>query len=172
VNTIALTCLCAIASLIAMFDSALAQGEATDAAEIGDGEYIAMASDCEACHTESGDKRLAGGLPIKSPLGTIYSTNITSSKQYGIGNYSLQQFSDALRRGIRGDGAHLYPAMPYASYAMLTDRDVKALYSYFTKAVPAVDEPPAKTTSLLERAVPQRKALHTRSIEVRRMEPG
>ena len=38
--------------------------------------------------------------------------------------------------------------MPYASYALLTDGDVKALYAYFTKAVHAVDEPPAKTTTL------------------------
>jgi mono/diheme cytochrome c family protein len=147
VNTFALTW-CAFASLIAIFDSALAQGVATDTAEIGHGQYIAIASDCEACHTAPNGKPLAGGLPIKSPLGTIYSTNITPSKQYGIGNYSFQQFSDALRRGIRGDGAHLYPAMPYASYALLTDRDVNALYAYFTKAVPAVDQPPAKTTSL------------------------
>jgi mono/diheme cytochrome c family protein len=147
-STLAITCLCAIASLVAVFDSALAQGAATDAAEIRHGEYIATASDCEACHTAPGGKRLAGGLPIESPLGAIYSTNITPSKQYGIGNYSLQQFSDAVRRGIRGDGAHLYPAMPYASYALLTDEDIKALYAYFTKAIPAVDEPPAKTTSL------------------------
>ena len=147
-NTLALTFLCAIASLIAVFDSALAQGAATDVAEIRHGEYIATASDCEACHTAPGGKRLAGGLPIESPLGTIYSTNITPSKQHGLGNYSLQQFSDALRRGIRGDGAHLYPAMPYASYTLLTNEDVKALYAYFTKAVPAVDEAPAKTTSL------------------------
>ena len=43
---------------------------------------------------------------------------------------------------------HLYPAMPYASYARFTDEDVKALYAHFTKAVPAIDQPPAKTTSL------------------------
>lgn len=48
-----------------------------------------------------------------------------ASRQHGIGNYSLQQFSNALRGGIRGDGAHLYPAMPYASYARLTDDDIK-----------------------------------------------
>ena len=147
-KTFILTCLCAIAPLIAVFDTALAQDAATDVAEIRRGEYIAIASDCEACHTTPGGKRLAGGLPIESPLGPIYSTNITPSKQYGVGNYSLQQFSDALRRGIRGDGAHLYPAMTYTSYALLTDDDVKALYTYFSKAVPAVDEPPAKMTSL------------------------
>src|SRR5258708_19550415 len=112
------------------------------------GEYLAIASDGEACHTAPGGKPLAGGLPIESPLGTIYSTNITSSQQYGIGRYSLRQFSEALRRGIRSDGAHLYPAMPYASYALLTDEDVKALYAYFTKPVPPVAHPPPTPTSL------------------------
>jgi mono/diheme cytochrome c family protein len=148
-NTFDLIRVCVAAPLIAVFGLASAQEAAADDAEIKHGEYLAIASDCEACHTAPGGKRLAGGLPIQSPLGTIYSTNITSSQQYGIGRYSLQQFSEALRRGIRADGAHLYPAMPYASYALLTDEDVKALYAYFTKAVPALDEPPVKTTSLL-----------------------
>ncbi len=116
--------------------------------EIARGKYIATASDCEACHTQPGGKPLAGGLPLESPLGVIYSTNITPSKQHGIGNYSLQQFSNALRDGIRGDGAHLYPAMPYASYARLTDDDIKALYAYFIQEVQAVDAPAARQTSL------------------------
>src|SRR3984957_20745766 len=90
---------------------------AADPDEIARGKYMATASDCEACHTKPGGKPLAGGLPLVSPLGVIYSTNITPSKQHGIGNYSLEQFSNALRRGIRGDGGHLFPAMPYASYA-------------------------------------------------------
>ena len=147
-NAFALIRVCVTALLIAVFGLASAQQAAADDAEIKRGEYLAIASDCEACHTAPGGKRLAGGLPIESPLGTIYSTNITSSQQYGIGRYSLQQFSEALRRGIRADGAHLYPAMPYASYALFTDEDVKALYAYFSKAVPAIDEPPVKTTSL------------------------
>src|ERR1700742_910213 len=119
-----------------------------DSDEIARGKYMATASDCEACHTRPGGKPLAGGLPLGSPLGVIYSTNITPSKQYGIGNYSLEQFSNALRGGIRGDGAHLYPAMPYASYARLTDSDIKALYAYFMQQVQPVDEPAAKQTSL------------------------
>jgi fructose 5-dehydrogenase cytochrome subunit len=147
-NTFALVRVCITALPIAVSGLASAQDAAADDAEIKHGEYLAIASDCAACHTAPGGKPLAGGLPIESPLGTIYSTNITSSQQYGIGRYSLQQFSEALRRGIRADGAHLYPAMPYASYALLTDQDVKALYAYFTKTVPAIDEPPAKTTSL------------------------
>src|SRR6201999_32868 len=130
-NTFALFRGCVTALPIAVFGLASAPEAAADDAEIKRGEYLAIASNCGACHTAPGGKPLAGGLPIESPLGTIYSTNITPSKQYGIGNYSLKQFSDALRRGIRGDGAHLYPAMPYASYALLTNNDVKALYAYF-----------------------------------------
>jgi fructose 5-dehydrogenase cytochrome subunit len=147
-NTFALIRICVVALLTTVYGLASADDAVTDDAVVKHGEYLATASDCEACHTAPGGKPLAGGLPIESPLGTIYSTNITSSQQYGIGRYSLQQFSQALRRGIRADGAHLYPAMPYVSYALLTDEDVKALYAYFTKAVRAVDEPPAKTTSL------------------------
>lgn len=103
------------------------------------GEYLATAGDCIACHTAPGGKAMAGGLSLPTPLGPIVSTNITSSKTHGIGNYTLEQFSDALRKGIRADGQHLYPAMPYTSYAKVTDDDVQALYAYFTQAVAPVD---------------------------------
>src|ERR1700747_986188 len=98
------------AVLLIAVGSASAFGADSD--EIARGKYMATAPDCEACPTRPGGKPLAGGLPLESPLGVIYSTNITPSKQHGIGNYSLQKFSNALRGGIRGDGAHLYPASP------------------------------------------------------------
>ncbi|MEX3950767.1 cytochrome c [Paraburkholderia sp. EG287B] len=110
------------------------------------GAYLATASDCVACHTAPEGKPFAGGLAISTPLGTIYSTNITSSKDAGIGNYTEQEFSDAVRHGIRRDGGNLYPAMPYTSYAKLTDDDVHALYTYFTQAVTPVDKPGPKTS--------------------------
>jgi fructose 5-dehydrogenase cytochrome subunit len=103
------------------------------------GEYLAKAADCGACHTAPGGKAFAGGLAISSPVGTIYSTNITPSVQFGIGRYTEEQFGRAVRRGIRSDGANLYPAMPYTSYSIFTDADVKALFHYFTHAVAAVD---------------------------------
>ncbi|WAH61773.1 hypothetical protein LZ023_40045 (plasmid) [Pseudomonas silvicola] len=85
-------------------------------------------------------------MPIAaSPLGTIFSTNITPSKTAGIGQYSEQQFADALRKGVRGDGSQLYPAMPYTAYAKLTDEDVAALYAYFMHGVQPVDVQPEKT---------------------------
>ena len=56
-----------------------------------------------------------------------------------------QQFSDAVRHGVRADGAHLYPAMPYTAYAKVTDDDTAALYAYFMHGVAAVDTAPAST---------------------------
>ena len=115
------------------------------AAVIKRGEYLATAADCGACHTAPGGKSFAGGLPIATPLGTIYSTNITPSVDFGIGRYSEQEFSRALRRGVRRDGANLYPAMPYTSYAKFTDEDAHALYLYFTQAVTPVEQRPPPT---------------------------
>ena len=75
-----------------------------------------------------------------SPLGAIYSTNITPDPETGIGSYSLEDFDRAVRRGIAKDGHRLYPAMPYPSYAKLTDEDVAALYGFFMKQVPPVHQ--------------------------------
>lgn len=99
------------------------------------GEYVAVAGDCVACHSTEGGKPFAGGLGLATPLGTIYSSNITPSKKDGIGNYTLEQFEHAVRDGVRGDGANLYPAMPYTSYAKISDDDMKALYAYFMQGV-------------------------------------
>ena len=85
-----------------------------------------------ACHTSPKQgKPYAGGYAIASPLGEIWASNITPSKSHGIGLYSEDDFAKAVREGVRKDGAHLYPAMPYTSYAKLTDEDIHALYSYF-----------------------------------------
>jgi mono/diheme cytochrome c family protein len=112
---------------------------------IESGRYLAIAGDCTACHTKPGGKPFAGGLPLATPIGPIMATNITPSKTYGIGNYTLGQFAAALRRGVRGDGAHLYPAMPYTAYAQMSDDDTRALYAYFMNGVEPVDEPSPPT---------------------------
>ncbi len=109
----------------------LAQGPAPDAALIERGRYLAAAGDCTACHTRPGGQPFAGGLAVASPLGNIYSTNITPDKETGIGGYSLDDFDRALRHGITPDGRTLYPAMPYPSYARVSDDDVRALHAYF-----------------------------------------
>src|SRR3984885_1415839 len=106
------------------------------------GEYLAHAADCFACHTaQSGGTAYAGGFAFNLPvIGTMYSTNITPDKETGIGNYTDQQFLDALHKGIRHDGQNLYPGMSYASYTYMTDADALAIKAYlFT--LPAVHAP-------------------------------
>ena len=134
-------------ALLAVASFAAAPAFAADAvaapanasSEVERGRYLATAGDCIACHTAPAGKPMAGGLALASPMGSIYSTNITPSKSHGIGNYSLEQFSNALRHGKRADGANLYPAMPYTAYAKTSDEDIAAMYAYFMQGVEPVD---------------------------------
>ncbi|WP_449428427.1 c-type cytochrome [Rhodanobacter umsongensis] len=116
------------------FDSAT---PAQQAAMIKQGEYLARASDCVACHTAPGGKPFAGGLPMATPIGTIYSTNITPDKT-GIADYSFADFDNAVRHGIGKNGSTLYPAMPYTAYARASDADMQALYAWFMHDVTPV----------------------------------
>jgi mono/diheme cytochrome c family protein len=109
------------------------------------GAYLARAADCEACHSSQGGKNYAGGLAIWLPFGTLYSTNITPDKETGIGNYSDQDFLNAVHRGIRRDGARLYPAMPFTSYTYMTDADALAIKAYLFSLPPVVAAAPANT---------------------------
>ncbi len=117
-----------------------------DTASVQRGAYIATASDCTACHTAQGGLPFAGGMAISSPVGNIYSSNITPSVSAGIGAYTEAEFARAIRKGIRKDGANLYPAMPYTSYRTLSDDDVSDLYAYFMHGVAPVDLKPQQTS--------------------------
>jgi mono/diheme cytochrome c family protein len=109
------------------------------------GAYLAKAADCVVCHTTQDGKEYAGGLGFKLPFGTLYSTNITPDKDTGIGNYSDQDFLNALRRGVRRDGKWLYPAMPYTSYTYITDADALAIKAYLFSLPPVHAIAPAST---------------------------
>jgi mono/diheme cytochrome c family protein len=102
------------------------------------GEYLAKAADCLVCHTAKGGEAYTGGFPFVLPFGTLYSTNITPDKATGIGNYTDAQFLAAMHRGIRRDGANLYPAMPYTSYTYITDADALAIKAYLF-SLPAIN---------------------------------
>lgn len=114
------------ATLMATAGSAMAMSE---------GEYVAKAADCAACHTSSTGANLAGGVRFATPLGEIYSTNITPDVKSGIGGYSFEEFDKAMRQGIAKDGHPLYPAMPYTSYVKMSGKDMHALYDYLMKEV-------------------------------------
>jgi alcohol dehydrogenase (quinone), cytochrome c subunit len=120
--------------------STLSNTSDSQAGSLGQAEYSTRLSDCIACHSVPNGKPFAGGLAMGTPLGTIYSTNITTDPKTGIGTYSLVDFDNAVRHGIAKDGHRLYPAMPYPSYAKLSDGDIRLLYTYFSKYVPPVEQ--------------------------------
>ncbi|OVZ91612.1 gluconate 2-dehydrogenase [Yersinia frederiksenii] len=107
---------------------------------IARGEYLTKAADCVACHTTKDGKPFAGGLAFKTPMGTLYSPNITPDKATGIGSWTDEEFLRALHEGKGKNGENLYPAFPYTSYTLLKDDDVKAIKAYLF-SLPAVHQP-------------------------------
>jgi mono/diheme cytochrome c family protein len=115
------------------------------AGSIAQGEALAAAGHCASCHTRAGGPTFAGGFPLNTPFGIIYGTNITPDAKTGIGLWSLEAFTRAMREGVSRDGLHLFPAFPYYAFTKLSDADVEALYAYLMTR-PAVSAPaPANT---------------------------
>ncbi|MGZ6253154.1 MAG: c-type cytochrome [Candidatus Binataceae bacterium] len=124
-------------TLIALAVAGLASAAMAAEPPADKGEYVARLGNCVACHSVPNAPAFSGGLKMATPLGAIYTTNITPDPETGIGSYSLEEFDRAVRLGIAKDGHRLYPAMPYPSYAKMTSEDVAALYNFFMKSVPA-----------------------------------
>ncbi|MEX2365109.1 MAG: cytochrome c [Pseudohongiellaceae bacterium] len=112
------------------------------AAGLSHGEYVARLGNCVACHSTVEGEPLAGGLEMAVPfLGSIYATNITPDPATGIGEYSFEEFDRAMRTGVARDGHRLYPAMPYPSYAKMSEQDMRALYDFIMNEVEPVNQP-------------------------------
>ena len=125
----------ALKSLYALCLLPIMTFSAADESLIKKGEYLAKAADCFACHTAKVGQQYGGGVPFLTPFGNIYSTNISSDKKEGIGTYTYEEFSDAVRHG-EGKHGTLYPAMPFTSFHLITDEDTKALYAYMMSTKP------------------------------------
>ena len=121
----------------AAFGRAAAAGSGQDFSQIERGRYLTAVGDCAACHTKPGGKPFAGGLPIETPFGKVVAPNITPDNETGIGLWSDDDFVRAVTQGIRRDGAHLFPAMPYTYYTKVNRDDVLAIRAYL-ETVPAV----------------------------------
>ncbi len=104
--------------------------ESFDRALVKQGEALAHIGNCTGCHTVPGGKAFVGGLPLQTPFGTIYSTNITPARETGIGTWSREAFVRAMREGIARDGSHLYPVFPYDHFTKASEGELDALYAY------------------------------------------
>src|SRR5690554_7609853 len=77
-------------STLAITSLLLALSAPAMSAQVSEGQYIAILGDCVACHTTNSDQPLAGGMAFPTPVGDVYSTNITPDKTHGIGAYTLR----------------------------------------------------------------------------------
>ena len=109
----------------------------TDAAvQVRQGQYLAQAGNCMACHTSRGGPAYAGGRRIDTPFGALYSPNVTPDAASGIGNWTADDFWRALHNGKSRDGSFLYPAFPYTEYTRMPRADSDALFAYFKTLAP------------------------------------
>ncbi len=116
--------------------------QAFDTEIIKRGRELAALGNCYDCHTVRGGKDFAGGLPVPTPFGTIFSTNITPDPQTGIGRWSEAAFRRAMRSGLDREGNHLYPTFPYDHFTNVSDEDDRALYAFLMTRQPAVAPAP------------------------------
>jgi len=107
-----------------------------DATLMKRGRVLAAIGNCASCHTVRGAPDYAGGLPVATPFGTIYSTNITPDAESGLGRWSEIAFRRAMRAGVDRAGQHLYPTFPYDHFTNVTDEDDRALYAYLMTRQP------------------------------------
>jgi mono/diheme cytochrome c family protein len=117
-----------------------------DPALVKRGRELAAIGNCNDCHTARGGKNFAGGLPVPTPFGTIFSSNVTPDAETGIGRWSEAAFRRAMRSGVDRDGQHLYPTFPYDHFTNVTDQDDQALYAYLMTRQPV--QAPARANQL------------------------
>src|SRR3982075_2233626 len=107
-----------------------------DTALVKRGRDLAAIGNCNDCHTVRGGQKFAGGLPVPTPLGTIFSSNITPDAETGIGRWSEAAFRRAMRSGLNRAGQHLDPTFPYYHFTNVSDEDDQALYAYLMTRQP------------------------------------
>jgi mono/diheme cytochrome c family protein len=110
------------------------------------GRDLAAIGNCNNCHTVRGGPDFAGGLPVPTPFGTIYSSNITPDAETGIGRWPEEAFRRAMRSGVDRNGQHLYPTFPYDHFTNVSDQDDSALYAYLMTRQPV--HAPARANQL------------------------
>jgi mono/diheme cytochrome c family protein len=105
------------------------------------GAYLAgPVGHCIECHSPMGphgpdiEKQLgAGGFEFPGPWGLSVSANITPT---GLSDRSDAEIKRMITKGIRPDGSHMLPPMPYPYYANISDGDLDAIIAYLRALSP------------------------------------
>ncbi|WP_396442302.1 c-type cytochrome, partial [Limnohabitans sp.] len=122
-----------------------AQTPQASAAQIEQGRYLALAGNCMACHTTLGGAPFAGGRRIDTPFGGVYSSNLTPDPATGLGQWTAQDFWQAMHRGRSKDARLLAPAFPYNHTSVITRQDSDAILAWLKTLPPVVQAPPSHT---------------------------
>jgi mono/diheme cytochrome c family protein len=115
------------------------------------GEYLATLMLCSHCHfspdpktfaPQGPDKMFSGGLAMQLPMlgtGTLYSRNITSDKDTGIGKWTTAQIATAIKTMTKPDGKMIQGPMVFLQgpWSQLDDKDIQAVAEYIHQ-LPAV----------------------------------
>jgi mono/diheme cytochrome c family protein len=105
------------------------------------GRYLSIVGDCAACHTLPGSAHaLAGGRVLETPFGSLLSPNITPDAVTGIGAWTDDEFVNSMTKGTGRNGTHLFPAMPYTYYTMISRDDALAIRAYLNTLPPVHNE--------------------------------
>jgi mono/diheme cytochrome c family protein len=126
--------------------------EVTDA-RLARGKYLTEGpAHCFHCHTEhdlsdpaypivQAKKGAGWGMPVPE-LGRVYSRNITSDPDTGLGNWTDDEIARAIQEGVSRDGTALFPVMPYPVFAELDEEDVASIVVYLRTLPPVRNEVP------------------------------
>ena len=90
-------------------------------------------------HIAPGGPAWAGGVPITTPFGTVYGSNLTPAP-LGLGGWTSSDFWRALHHGQSKDGRLLNPAFPYPNTTHISRADSDALFAWL-RSRPAVVRP-------------------------------
>lgn len=105
------------------------------------GETVFWAAGCASCHSapdaqEEDRLVLAGGRAFLSDFGTFHAPNISPSDA-GIAGWTLDDFGNAMMRGVSPSGTHYYPAFPFTSYVRAAPQDVADLFAFMQTLPPS-----------------------------------
>ena len=144
-------CLGAVAATLAL-TSAAPPAKSAKQDPIKRGEYLAVVTGCNDCHTPGtlfGDpdfsRQLSGSeLGWQGPWGVSYPRNLTPDMETGIGKWSKQDIVNTLRTGQRPDGSVLLPPMPWPDTSHMSESDLQALAAYLKSLPPVKHQVPDK----------------------------
>lgn len=118
--------------------------------DAGAGKIVFFLAGCNSCHMSPGQTdplRLGGGQELKTPFGSFFPPNISPDPGDGIGAWSAADFANALMAGVSRGGRHLYPALPYPSYARMSVKDVRDLFAFLRTLPPVEGRAPPEALS-------------------------